>query len=271
MRRKTPLKSSYNIAWIVVATHRMLPLADVLIKSLVKLRIPSLSIYLIKVKEGRDGYAHGVNLGICNALADSPKYFIISNPDIAVSPSLARQLLAPSKHFDVWGYAMKQQGVMYYGGAVDQWRMSGGLVSEKPDKRFAPVDFVSGSLMGFAQSVVDTIGTFDEQYGMYYEDTDFCTRAKLAGLSVGIDRDRKYDHFETSSKSRYRERKELALALGRLRYFLKYADVQNMTFEIARLPLTLWEYRRLIKKHALPALGGRASRRFKRIFNFVRK
>jgi len=52
--------------------------------------------------------------------------------------------------------------------------------------------------MGFSKEVVQTIGLWDESYFMYYEDVDYCERARRAGFSVGIDSDTVYKHFEVS-------------------------------------------------------------------------
>ena len=43
---------------------------------------------------------------------------------------------------------------------------------------FIETDFVTGALMLFDKTVLDTIGFIDESYFLYFEDTDFCIRAK---------------------------------------------------------------------------------------------
>ncbi len=243
---------SPNIAWIIITTARVQPLTDALIKSLVTARINNLRIYQVKNREGYDGYAHGVNIGIREALIHKPNNIIVSNPDIALNKRFFKDFLKVSKRFDVWGYAMKQQGAVYYGGEIDPIRLSGGLIATKPEERYTQVDFVSGSLIGFNSSVVSKIGYWDEHYGMYYEDVDFCERARSTGLRVGIDTQCVYDHFETSAATQYQTIKAKQLALSRIRFFLKYANVRNILYELVRLPLTLWEYRRLIGEYGMP-------------------
>jgi N-acetylglucosaminyl-diphospho-decaprenol L-rhamnosyltransferase len=49
-----------------------------------------------------------------------------------------------------------------------------------PDAR--PVDWVTGAFVAFNREVFDRIGGFDEDYFMYYEDVDFCLRARQAGF-----------------------------------------------------------------------------------------
>jgi N-acetylglucosaminyl-diphospho-decaprenol L-rhamnosyltransferase len=47
-----------------------------------------------------------------------------------------------------------------------------------------PIDWIPGASMMIRRAVVDTIGGFDENYFLYYEETDFCLRAKKAGFST---------------------------------------------------------------------------------------
>lgn len=44
------------------------------------------------------------------------------------------------------------------------------------------VDWVSGAFIGFSREAFDAVGGFDEDYFMYYEDVDFCLRARRAGF-----------------------------------------------------------------------------------------
>lgn len=44
------------------------------------------------------------------------------------------------------------------------------------------VDWVTGAFIGFRREAFNTIDGFDEDYFMYYEDVDFCLRARRAGF-----------------------------------------------------------------------------------------
>ena len=46
------------------------------------------------------------------------------------------------------------------------------------------VDSFSGCCMMFVRDVYNVIGGFDENYFLYFEDTDFCYRVKQLGLKV---------------------------------------------------------------------------------------
>jgi N-acetylglucosaminyl-diphospho-decaprenol L-rhamnosyltransferase len=47
-----------------------------------------------------------------------------------------------------------------------------------------PIDWLPGASMMIRSAVLDSIGGFDENYFLYYEETDFCYRAKRAGFST---------------------------------------------------------------------------------------
>lgn len=205
-----------------------------------KLQVASYKLYFIDNSENGQGYAAGVNQGIKKALKDGCDLFAIANPDISLD-SLARRI--PTKSggldlFDIWGYAMHQQGKTYYGGVIDKWRMSGGLVDKKPKTRFVSTDFVSGSLMFIKKSVIDKIGLFDESYFMYYEEVDYCYRAKCAGFKVGIDSKLTYQHFETSQNN---PQKEFYLFKNRLKFLFKYGTLKQKIYEFIRAPKTIFE------------------------------
>jgi GT2 family glycosyltransferase len=64
------------------------------------------------------------------------------------------------------------------------------------------VDYLSGAFMVVRKEVFKEIGFFDEKYSpAYYEDVDFCLRAKSKGFKVKIDRRLVSYHIEHASSS----------------------------------------------------------------------
>lgn len=225
-----------KIAFIIVLYHTPLKEVERLKKEIKDLKCQNNKIYFIDNTGNNRGYAEGVNKGIRRGLKDKADLFIIANPDISLSNLSGSNLIAAAKNFDIWGFTMKQKGKIYYGGKIDPWRMSGGMITRPPMKstclpagRFIEVEFVSGSLMVIKREVIKKVGLLDENYFMYYEDVDYCYRAKKAGFRVGIDTSFAYIHFENSV---HNPKKEELLTEGRKKFLKKFGGIKQKTYEI---------------------------------------
>lgn len=224
-----------KIAFIVVLYHTPQDDAERLKKEINDLGFKNKEIYFIDNTKNNRGYAKGVNDGIRRGLKDKADLFVIANPDISISNLTGSNLVAAANYFGVWGYAMKQKGKTYYGGGIDPWRMSGGLITTKPKDRYISVDFVSGSLMCIKCEVIKQIGYLDESYFMYYEDVDYCYRAKKAGFRVGVDSGSSYEHFENSS---FNADKDRLLAEGNKKFLKKFGTIRHAGYGIIHRVVT---------------------------------
>jgi len=202
------------------------------------LKLKDYKIYFIDNTNNQQGYAAGVNTSIKKALKDGCELFTIANPDIKLVSLVPLDKLVQLSPFDIFGFAMRQQGKTYYGGKLDEWRMSGELNQEKPKSRFIASDFVSGSLMFIKKKVIDKIGFFNEKYFMYYEDVDYCYRAKKVGFKIGIDSKISYEHFEVSQDD---PQKEFFLFKNRLKFLFKFGSLKQKIYELIRIPKTVFE------------------------------
>lgn len=202
------------------------------LKSEIKnLNFVNYAISVIDNSTNGKGFAWGVNQGINEGLKNKADYFLILNPDVSLQKLKGQDILSCGKSFDICGFAMRQGGVTYYGGEIDKWRMSGGLIKKKPVNRYEAVDFVSGSLMLIKREVIRKIGLFNEDYHMYYEDVEYCLRAKRAGFKVGIDCDLSYRHFENS---RNNPEKDQLLSKNRQRFLWKYGSPSQKIYEVIK-------------------------------------
>ncbi len=149
------------------------------------------------------GFAYGNNLGMQLAYQDSsPSYFYLLNPDAQVRPgaiaSLKRFLDA---HPDVgiagssfenadgsdWPMAFKFPSMMSELLAGVDWTplyriFDRWVVPRHMTQVAQPIDWICGASMLIRASVLASIGGMDENYFLYYEETDFCLRAKRAGF-----------------------------------------------------------------------------------------
>jgi N-acetylglucosaminyl-diphospho-decaprenol L-rhamnosyltransferase len=151
------------------------------------------------------GFAYGNNLGIQQAYAyGAPDYLHLLNPDAQVrSGAIGSLVNFMEAHPDVgiaggsfenmdgsdWPFAFRFPSLL---GELDA-RLELGLVTRllRPwvvprvmTKTPQPVDWVCGASMMIRASVLKAIGGLDENYFLYFEETDYCFRAKQAGYST---------------------------------------------------------------------------------------
>lgn len=233
---RLPRQTTQKVGFIVVLYKTSQDEKKRLEREIKKMSLPSYVIYWIDNSKNNKGYAAGINAGVRKGMHDGCDYFLALNPDISLKIVTVESLLSVSQIFDVWGYAMKQGKHTFYGGEIDRWRLSGGLIRTRPPQRFAAVDFVSGSLIGFSKEVFQKIGFWSEDYFMYYEDVDYCLRACKAGFQVGIDSGVLYEHYE---QSQLNKNKEEWIAKSRWKFFWKHANLIQKIREIMRLPKTI--------------------------------
>jgi len=149
------------------------------------------------------GFAYGNNLGIHHATVDaSPDYVYLLNPDAQVRAgaigALVRFLeshdevgIAGSSFEDLdgtdWPIAFRFPGVISELDDGLDFRPVRTLlrrwaVARRMNKTAQPVDWICGASMLIRPSVIRAVGGLDENYFLYYEETDFCYRAKQAGF-----------------------------------------------------------------------------------------
>ncbi len=226
------------------------------------LRLQNYKLFLINNSKINRGYAGAINKGIKLSKKYDPDFYIVANDDISFKNINGINLFEAKNYFELWGFTLKQDKKKYYGGEIDKLRLSGGLVSRKPKKRFKSVDFISGSLMIIKKEVIQKISYFDESYFLYYEEVDYCERARRNGFNVGIDSKYTYDHFEQSGRN---DLKEFYLKRSRLKYLLKYGTLKQKLYELIRLPKTIYENK---KSPSFNFLSLNVSTLFNKLLNF---
>lgn len=137
------------------------------------------------------GFGSGMNQGIRYALSQGAASVLILNNDTIVDTEMVGVLLQA-------GDTVERPGILgpaiYYYDAPDKiWKL-GDIrhrwlpmpLSVRNPSLSSPfrVDYVTGCGMLIRRDVLERIGLFDERYFMYFEDADFCRRARDAGFSV---------------------------------------------------------------------------------------
>jgi len=140
------------------------------------------------------GFAGGANAGIKRALEIGTDYVLLLNNDVVVSPEFLSKLVAEAESkSDLAAVCPKSyfhgepQTIYSTGGKVSIWRGVANQVGRgQTDKgqfdRPARRDYADGVCMLIPVSAIDKVGLLDEEYFAYWEETDWCVRAREAGL-----------------------------------------------------------------------------------------
>jgi N-acetylglucosaminyl-diphospho-decaprenol L-rhamnosyltransferase len=151
------------------------------------------------------GFAYGNNLGIQLAIeSGSADYLLLLNPDTEVRPHAIGSLVAflesrpevgiagPSienVEGSEWPIAFRFPSIgTEFCAALDLGfvtRLLGDkLVARTMSAEAQQVDWISGAAMMIRAQVFRAIGGLDENYFLYFEETDFCFRARKAGFAT---------------------------------------------------------------------------------------
>jgi GT2 family glycosyltransferase len=141
------------------------------------------------------GFAKAVNKAIKNSLKQNYKYIFLLNPDTKVNKSFLDplvQLFKTKPNVAIVAPVLKDvinnKPVYTLGKNLNKYlgRPKHKHVLSKPVK---PVEesMVSGCAMLIKSMVFKKVGFFDEQFFLYFEDSDFCIRVKKAGFRIFVE------------------------------------------------------------------------------------
>ncbi|MFC1711846.1 glycosyltransferase family 2 protein [Patescibacteria group bacterium] len=197
------------------------------------------------------GFAKGNNIGIRNALKKGADYFLLLNNDTVVSKDFLIQLIkafkenkqisiaspkiyfAPGFEFHKERYSEKEKGkvIWYAGGKIDWKNIYASHVGvNKVDKdqfnSLGPTDFATGCCMFIKKQVFEKTGLFDHKYFLYWEDVDFCQRAKKQGFQVFYCPQSHIYHKNAESSFVGSQLQDYYQTRNRLLFGLKYGSVK---------------------------------------------
>ncbi|MGB9707282.1 MAG: glycosyltransferase [Microgenomates group bacterium] len=161
----------------------------------------------IKVIEKENkGYAYGINSGLKYFLNKGVDKFCVVNNDILFKKNFLIETEKSFENFDFFGgkiyyapgfeyhknrYQKKDLGkVIWYAGGIIDWKncliFHRGVdeVDYGQYNKIEMTDFVTGCLMCFNKQVVKKLGFWEEKYFLYFEDADYCIRAKKANFKL---------------------------------------------------------------------------------------
>lgn len=191
---------------------------------------PALSLIC---SEKNQGFAGGMNLGIRAALDRGAASVLLLSNDTVIDHAMIEVVLAAGETLDnpdILGPA-----IYYYDDPERLWALGGVWHRWLPmptaiwlDKRglsnSAPfrVDHVTGCAMLVRREVFEHIGLFDTRYYAYYEDADFCRRAKDAGFTAWVVPQAKMRHKVSLTTQRDKPLYHYLRARNQIRFYRKY-------------------------------------------------
>lgn len=153
--------------------------------------------------ERNGGFGYGNNVGFRRALAGAnpPDYFYMLNPDATANPGALATMVRfldehpavgiagthvedsdGSTHASAFRFPSplgEVEGTLRLGlasRALRRWAVAGLELD-----RTQPVDWVTGASSIIRREVLESVGLFDENFFLYFEETDLCRRAAIAG------------------------------------------------------------------------------------------
>jgi len=142
------------------------------------------------------GFAAGNNVGIRRALDDGADFILLLNNDTVVAPDFVDHLHKPMLSSPDIGitapkiyYAEPKNQIWFAGGELSMWRgiarhtgireTDRGQYDQERD-----IDYATGCAFLVRRAVLEKIGDLDPGYRAYFEDADFCVRARRAGFRI---------------------------------------------------------------------------------------
>lgn len=197
------------------------------------------------------GFASGNNAGIRLSLQSREcEYILLLNPDTIVKRNAIRALVAFMEAHPGAGIAGssledaagKQQWSAHNApsplGELEAAARLGALsrllsqyaVSEPPRKVAHECDWVCGASLMVKRAVFDDVGMLDEGYFLYFEEADFCMRARACGWKTWFVPESRVVHFEGASTGikDIRRRRPRYWYDSRRRYFLKHFGARGL-------------------------------------------
>ncbi|MFA6320557.1 MAG: glycosyltransferase family 2 protein [Candidatus Omnitrophota bacterium] len=161
-------------------------------RDLIKKTCPRVTVLSLGVNLG---YAGGNNAGIKYAMDHGADYVLILNNDTVIDSCIINEFIKSSEKHKTAGifgakiYYYNDPACIWFGRA--KWNedisdfnsIDDGKTDACPEVNDVhETDYVCGCAMFIRASLIKKIGLFDESFFLCWEETDFCERAKRAGL-----------------------------------------------------------------------------------------
>lgn len=184
------------------------------------------------------GYAGGNNAGFRVALERGARWVMVLNNDAYPLPGSLERLLRTATSQPALGACgavlvnWSERGLEVNSGTGFDW--STGRTAPAPAAEAgAPVQFPCGAMVLFTAEALTAVGGFDANLFLYYEEIDWCERARAAGFEVTVDPDARGLHLGFRSTARAARAVTYYSARNRLWVLRRYARAHGVPLSVA--------------------------------------
>lgn len=182
-------KSSFRDFQVIIVDNESTP------EGLAKLRETCPDSIIIPEEENI-GFAEGNNAGIRYALQSGSQMILLLNNDTVVDENMLLNLVETAQRNPKIGVVGAK--IFYHDSPNTLWFAGGSLnihkglathdgLKQTDRSEFCfekETDFVTGCCLLTKRDVIEKIGALESRFFLYYEDSDFCVRARKAGYLI---------------------------------------------------------------------------------------
>lgn len=225
-----------------------------------------------------NGYAGGNNLGIKFAINNNSDYICILNNDVLVDKNFLRILIEyylNNTNIGMIGPMIldyyDQKVVQSTGAMVNLYKGNINIINKNEklnniEKKIINCDYVGGACILIKTKVISEIGLIPEEYFLFFEETEWCIKAKKLGYKIICNCNSKVMHKGSSSINKVTGLSEYYMARNRILFEKRNAS-KNQLFLFYFYFLLCTIYKLLTHKEKLYKLNYY----FDGIFNKVNK
>ncbi|MDD3487046.1 MAG: glycosyltransferase family 2 protein [Candidatus Moranbacteria bacterium] len=206
---------------------------------------PRITLRVIEMKRNI-GFGRAHNTAFQNS---SGEYVLFLNPDAKILPGFFEEIinvfLSDEKIGIASPFLIDAAGKIQAGNFGEKRTplstIFGKILSFPEDifqeENIFEADWVSGGAMCVRKNMFESLGGFDENFFMYFEDVDLCLRAKNAGYKIAVVPRARVFHAGGKSFESEREKKKYYYASQDYYHQKHFGPVWAAAMKILRLPL----------------------------------
>ncbi|MFH2013880.1 MAG: glycosyltransferase family 2 protein [Patescibacteria group bacterium] len=169
------------------------------------------------------GFAGANNLGLKYAMNNNADYILLLNNDTIVDSKFLKKLV--ESNYDLCSskiYYHNSKKVWFESGKINLLYTNAKHVSSKKTQ------YISGCCMLIKRQVIEKIGLLNEKYFLYFEDVDYCLKARKMGFKSNVVQDSIIWHKVSQSTKKgsfehiyYNNRNRFLLCKENANFFIK--------------------------------------------------